>query len=295
MKYKFVALAAILSVASLCRVEAAESGNTQYGPGASQFYAGAFPPIPGFYFLSQTSYYYADRMNDSNGNKLPIDLKVRTAVETMRVLYVSPWDFAGGQIVGQFVVPVLNIDLDIANQSAHETNFADFTGTLGVSWHLDQKNSIVLGMDMGMPTGHYNVNNSANAGVNHWSFQPTIGYHYSDPEGLEIGTTARLIFNTKNNATDYTSGTQFVWDYAVGWNIKQWRVGAVGYYMDQLTDDRGPTAPADGHRTKAFAIGPSVSYSFTPALQISASWQKEIMAENHTEGDTVWFNVATKF
>jgi hypothetical protein len=295
MKFKIVALAAALSFASLCQAEAAENGNTQYGPGAAQFFAGAFPPFPGAYFLSQTSYYYSDRMNDGSGHKLPFDFKVSTAVETLRFLYVSPWDFAGGQVVGQVVIPALNIDLSLPYGSQNTTNFADITGTVGIAWHPDRRNSIVAGIDIAMPTGHYNVNDSANTGLNHWSFQPALGYHYSDPDGLEIGTTARLIFNTENPATKYTSGTEFVLEYAAGWNFDKWRVGGVGYYLQQLSDDRGPTAPADGHRGKAFAIGPSLSYAFNPAFQISASWQREIVAENRPQGSTFWFNVATKF
>jgi hypothetical protein len=295
MRLKTLGLALGLSTIMLCPAQAAESGNTQYGPGAAQFFAGAFPPYPGIYFLSQTNYYHSSRLNDGNGDKLPIDFDVKTTVETMRFLFISPVEIAGGQLTSQLVIPLVNIDLSLPYTSAENFGLADMVGTIGISWHPDRNNSVSLGMDISAPTGEYDVNDPSSPGLNHWSFQPAIGYHYSDPEGLELGAVARIIFNTENKDTGYTTGNEFVLDYAVGWNFDKWRVGAVGYVLQQLTDDSGPTAPADGHRGKGFAIGPSLSYAFHPGLQLSASWQHDFVAENRAQGDTVWFNLATKF
>lgn len=274
---------------------AAESGNTQYSPGSAQFFAGGVPPFPGLYFLSQTSYFTADRTNDSNGDRTPIDFKAKAFAETMRFLYVSDLEVGGAQVWGQLVVPVVHLDLSLPFGEDTSFALADITSTIGLAWHLDQKNSIVFGVDVAMPTGQYDTSDIANVGVNHWSFQPTLGYHYSDPQGLEVATTARLIFNTRNTDTDYKNGTELVIDYAVGWNMGPWRLGAVGYYLQQLTDDTGPTAPSDGHRGKGFALGPSVTYSFDPGHQVSASWQHDLVAENRTQGDTFWVNFAAKF
>lgn len=295
MNLKTTAMTVLLSAPLICPALAAENGNTQYGPGASQFFAGAFPPYPGLYFLSQTNYYHSGRLNDGNGNRLPVDIDVSTTVETLRFLYISPPELAGANITAQLVVPLINLDVSLPYRSGNDIGLADMVGTLGLAWHLDRNNTFAFGVDVAAPTGHYDVNDPASPGLNHWSFQPAASYHYSDPQGLEFGAVARFIFNTKNPDTDYTTGTELVIDYAIGWNFNQWRLGAVGYYLQQLTDDRGPTAPADGHRGKGFAIGPSISYAFSPALQLSGSWQHDIVAENRTQGDTVWFNIGTKF
>lgn len=295
MQMKTLGLALGLSTILLCPAQAAENGNTQYGPGASQFFAGAFPPFPGLYFLSQSNHYRSSRLNDGNGNELPIDFNVKTTVETLRFLYVSPLELAGGQIMTQLVVPLVNVDLSLPYTSAQTFGLADISGTFGVTWHPDRYNTFSVGMDIAAPTGKYDVKDPASPGLNHWSFQPALGYHYSDPQGLELGVVARIIFNTENPDTDYTTGNELVIEYAAGWNFDKWRIGAVGYYLQQFTDDSGPTAPADGHRGKGFAIGPSVSYSFNPAFQVSASWQHDVVAENRPQGDTFWINFATKF
>ncbi|MBD8893293.1 SphA family protein [Roseibium litorale] len=295
MRLKTLGFVLSLSTMMLCPAQAAENGNTQYSPGSSQFFAGAFPPFPGLYFLSQSSYYASNRLNDGNGKEIPIDFKVRAASETMRFLYVTPLEFAGARLSTQLVVPIVNVDLSTAFFSASDLGLADMVGTIGLTWHPDRKSSYTLGLDIAAPVGKYDVANAASPGLNHWSFQPALGYHYSDPQGLEIGALARLIFNTENPDTNYTSGNEFVLDYAAGWNFDKWRIGAVGYYLQQLTDDSGPGAPADGHRGKGLAIGPSLTYSFTPALQLSSSWQHDVIAENRAQGDTFWFNIAAKF
>lgn len=295
MKFRKFGLAAALSATTLCQAQAAENGNTQYSPGSPQFFAAGIPPYPGLYFLSQTNYFTADRTNDSNGDRVPIDFEVKALAETFRFLYVSDIEIGGAQLWGQLVVPVVHLDMSLPFGQDTTLGLADITTSVGLAWHPDRNNTFVVGVDVAMPTGKYDVSDIANIGVNHWSVQPTVGYHYSDPQGLEVATTARLIFNTENTETDYKSGTEFVWDYAVGWNFDKIRLGAVGYYLEQFTDDTGPTAAADGHRGKAFAIGPSVTYSFTPGMQISASWQHDVVAENRAQGDAVWVNFATKF
>ncbi len=273
---------------------AAENGNTQYSPGSAQFFAAGIPPFPGLYFLSQTSYFHSDRLNNGSGDKIPIDFKVSAIAETMRFLYVSNLDIGGAKVWGQVVVPLVNLDMTLPIGNDTRFGLADVSGTLGLVWHKD-KHSFVAGVDVAAPTGLYDSSKFANIGVNHWSVQPTLGYHYTDPQGLEVASTLRFIFNTENNDTKYTSGNEMVIDYAVGWNFDKLKIGAVGYYLQQLTDDSGPAAAADGHRGKGFAIGPSVTYAFNPGLQFSGSWQHDVIAENRAQGDTFWFNFATKF
>jgi hypothetical protein len=289
------ALATLMAGAGCSVAGAAENGNTQYSPGSAQFFAGAIPPFPGLYFLSQTSYYTSDRTNDSNGDEIPIDFEVKALAETMRFLYVSDIELAGAQLWGQLVVPIVHLDMSLPYGEDSSLSLADITASAGLAWHPDRFNTITFGLDVGMPTGSYDTNDIANVGNNHWSFQPTLGYHYSDPQGLELGTTLRMIFNTENQDTDYRSGTEVVIDYSVGWNIDNWRLGAVGYYLQQISDDSGPSVASDGHRGKGFAIGPSLTYSFNPGLQVSGSWQHDVLAENRSQGDIVWLNFATKF
>lgn len=292
---KCIAAGTVAAAIAASVADAAENGNTQYAPGSPQFFAGQIPPYPGLYFLSQTSYFGSKRSNDGDGNALPIDFETRAIAETMRFLYVSDVEVGGATVWGQLVVPLVGLDLTVPFASDNGVGLGDVVAAAGLAWHPDRFNTFIFGIDVATPTGKYDENDFPNIGLNHWSLQPTVGYQYFDPQGFQIGATARVIFNTQNPDTDYKTGNELVVDYAVGWNFDKVRVGAVGYYLQQLTDDAGPTAPADGKRGKAFAIGPSLTYSFDQSLQVSASWQHDVFAENRAQGDTVWVNLATKF
>lgn len=278
-------------------VMAAENGTSQYSGGSSQFFAGGIPPFEGLYFLSQTNYYTASRTNDGNGDSIPIDFNVESVSEVLRFLYVSDIDIGGGTVWGQVVLPLVHVNLDI-KPFIDESDFAlaDTTLSTGLAWHSGNS-TFVGGLDVVLPTGPYDLGAPLNIGANHWSIQPVFAYKYFDPQGLDLSVSPRLIFNFENSATNYTSGTELYIDYAVGYNIGQFKLGAVGYLYQQLTDDKqnGSKVGADGHRGSAFAIGPSLTYSINPGLQFSGSWQHEFRAENRTQGESFWFNVATKF
>lgn len=282
----FLALAATPAAAT-------EGGVSQYQGGSSQFYGAGIPPFPGTYALSQANYYSANRSNDGNGNKLPIDFSLKTYSNTFRLLHVSDIKLAGADVWGQLVVPVVHGDLSVMGRDDTQTSIADAIGTLGLAWHMDN-HSLVFGLDVAAPTGRYKKENMLNIGTNHWSIQPVLGYKYFDPQGLDVSFVPRLVFNTKNTATDYTSGDELYVEYAVGWNFGPAKVGVVGYAYRQLTDDKGRGVGSDGNRGKAFAIGPSLTYNFTPGLHVSGSWQRELVAEHRTQGDALWVNFGFK-
>jgi hypothetical protein len=295
MSLAFAATALIAGTATTA--EAAEGGLTQYAPGASQFFAGSIPPVPGTYFLSQTSMLSSSRLNDANGDQIPLSFNLDAKVETLRLLHVTPLQFAGGDVWVQAVVPVvLDLGLDVGPFSGSSAGLGDVVIAGGLAWHQGP-HTYVAGVDVALPTGKYASTAVANVGVNHGSVQPTLGYHYLDFANptWEFAATMRYIVNFKNDDTDYTSGDEIVIDYAAGYHFGKTRLGVAGYYLKQLTDDKGPGVAPDGHRGKAFAIGPSVSYSVSRALNLSASYQVDVFAENRSKNNTLWLNLATKF
>lgn len=289
----FATAAAGLLAVGAGPAQATEGGASQYQGGASQFYGAAIPPFPGTYMLSQVNIYGANRTNDGNGNKIPIDFSLKVYANTFRFMHVTDIKFAGADVWGQLVVPVVHGNLSAMGRRDTQTSVADTTGSVGLAWHVDQ-NTFTLGLDVAAPTGRYRKENLFNIGTNHWSFQPVVGYKHFDPQGLDISLLPRLVFNTRNTATDYTSGNEFYVDYAVGWNFGPTKLGLVGYAYRQLTDDEGRGVGADGNRGKAFAIGPSLTYSFNPGLNVSGAWQRELVAEHRTQGNFLWLNLAFK-
>ncbi|WP_435171241.1 SphA family protein [Falsirhodobacter sp. 1013] len=285
--------AALLPVAG----KAAENGNTQYSPGSSGFYSGAIPPVQGLYALSQTSYYSADRLTDDNGDRLPVSFGADVKVETLRLLGVTGWEAAGGKVWWQLVMPViLDMDISAGSHGGSTSGLSDVLVAGGLAWHSGA-HTYVFGIDVALPTGDYDPGRLANAGLNHWSIQPTFGYHYLDvtDPAWEVAIGVRYLKNFENSDTDYTSGDELVIDYAAGYNFGSFRAAVSGYLLEQLTDDEGPNVASDGNRGKGVAIGPSLNYTFANHALLGISWQKEIETESRPQGDTWQISFATRF
>ncbi len=286
--------ALLLSIGLPAAVRAAENGNIQYSPGSSQFFAGATPPYPGLYLASHTSVYRADELTDGRGNKLPVDFKVKGLFETLRLVGVTDTKILGGTLWGQLVVPVaLDLDTRVGGFSDSRRGAGDVVFGTALAWFRD-RNTYIVGLDVGLPTGRYDATRLANPGNNYWSLQPVLGYHYLDPQGWEFGTTFRYIFSTQNRDTDYTTGQQIVVDYAAGYHIGRSRIGAVGYVLKQTTDDKVAGSNNNGNRVQGVGIGPSYTFAFSPATQVSVAYMKEYKAENRSQGDSVWLHLTAK-
>lgn len=73
------------------------------------------------------------------------------------------------------------------------------------------------------PTGDYEVGRLANTGKNFWSIEPTVGFMYLDPgNGRELSIFTAATFNTKNDDTDYKSGTQMHIDGTAAQHFLLW-------------------------------------------------------------------------
>lgn len=292
-----VPVAAALAIAVSPHAMATENGNSQYSPGSSGFFGGAIPSMPGVYALSQTSYSSSDRLNGSNGDKSPLDFGLDVKVETIRLLGVTNAEVRDGKFFWQLVLPiVLDLKTHVGSHGGSDSGLGDVTLSSGLAWHKGP-NTYVVGLDVGTPTGSYDSSKIANTGVNHWSLQPTFGYHYLDFQNptWEFSVQPRYIKNLKNSDTHYTSGDEIVIDFAAGRYFGPVRLGVVGYALQQVTDDSGTGAAADGNRSRGVALGPSITYTISPGTQLGLWWQKELASENRSQGDTWQLSFSTKF
>ncbi|MEE3622477.1 transporter [Nitrospirillum sp. BR 11752] len=289
------ALLCAASFANMNTAQATEGGGNSYPPGASIYLAGAMPP-PGEYILFQPNYYTAGQLNDSSGNKIPLDFSVQSVSQTFRGFLVTPYQFLGAQVAAQVILPVVDLHAEVAGQKTNKLGFGDigFSPVL-LGWHFGPNLTLVFGTDIFTPVGQYNVNSLANIGRNVWSFQPTFGLAYIDPQGWQAQISPRFAFNTTNDATHYHSGADFDLDFAVARNIGGWRLGVSGYYYVQYQDDtqNGLTVDGDGHRGQAFAVGPAISHDIGP-LQATFTWQHEFMADNRAQGENLWMQLGLR-
>lgn len=310
-QYKCALLAVAAITSSAVTAKAAENGVINYPAGSPGIFLDAFPPLPGIFAVSQTNYTSSKGLYDGNGRKLPVNFSVASVSETARFLASWPTQFLGAHLYSQLVVPLVHVESTNPGGSFVTNGFANITvSPLIMDWRLGQFQSVFGGLDIIPNTGTYSASRTLNVGTNYTSISPTFGYHYLDPNGFEFAIGPRFLFNTgANNASvnrnvfpfvgqSYRSGDAFVTDFHIGYNFGQWKVGAVGGYVNQYTDDKVNGVKAfnaagvqNGNRLKSFAAGPSLSYNLGP-VQINVNYQHTFAVANGTKGDSVWANVA---
>lgn len=279
------AMTALLLTAAPAR--ATEGGGSAYPHGAEGWMTGMLPP-EGTYLLNYSTYNSADRLNDGDGEQVPVDFQVEAFANTVRFVHVTDKKILGGTYAFQVLVPLVDVSVDMGERRDHRAGLGDIVvDPFILGWHFD-KLHIAAGVDIILPTGRYNKDALANIGRNYVTFEPAVAITYHDPKGPELSAKLMYDMSTRNKATDYQSGNEFHVDFAAGWNFPKSSLGVAGYYNRQTTDDRqGGMVVGDGNRGTAFAIGPTVKVQ-AGKVPIMLTWQHEVVARNRSQGDKLW-------
>lgn len=300
------ALVSALSVAgfSISPAHAVEQGSNITPMGVTDFGAGMTPPsTPYGTFGLRATYYSATKTKDASGHTVNNDLNLDVETFGLAYFYMTDLELFGAKVGFGGVLPMIKIDgslsvstpvgpLDISGDDFSLGDAQIVPILLG--WQAPPNVFINAGLQVQMPTGHYDTSNAFNGGVNHWTFTPFVGGTYISDSGFEVSTQMSVNFNTVNPATDYTSGIEYMQEFAIGQHIDAWTLGLSGYAYQQLTDDDGPGV-VDGNRSRVFAVGPAINF-FKPGLPlVSLHAYKEFGAENHAEGYSVALRVAMSF
>ncbi|WP_116473590.1 SphA family protein [Zobellella maritima] len=281
-----MALTAALTLSA--GVAATEGGGSIYPMGAENFGMGALPPA-GVYPLLYASRYSADRLNDANGDALPVDFKLQANVIAPRLLWVTEQQLLGGQLFSALLLPLVDLDVTVNGTNQRKRGLGDIDLTLGVAYHHSTKLHTAFSIDVFAPTGRYHPNDLANIGRNYWTVQPVYAASYLDPHGVNADIKLMYDYNFDNPDTDYRSGQEFHFDYALGYSLTpNWIAGIGGYGYKQLTDDERHGITIANNRGQAFAIGPSVKYDSGKGGSVNLKYQHEFAVENRPEGSAFW-------
>ncbi len=306
-KKVFFVLLLFLSIASLSLFMpedsyATEGGGGAYPNGAEDFMSGAVPP-PGYYFLDYFLYYSADEFNNKNGDNVDNDFDLDVVANTFRFIYVTKQKIFGGFWGVHMFVPIVYQDVSLFGMSDDKTGLGDIIiDPFILSWHFKNWH-FATGVDIYMPTGSYDKNDLANISRNYWTFEPIFAFTYISDGGFEVSSKFMYDFNTNNPDTDYLSGQEFHFDYAVGYRVSNWNLGVAGYYYKQITDDKmnGETVPAvaplgfdEGFKGQTFAVGPAVKYNYKN-MSFTLKYLWETAVEHRPEGSDLWFKFVYAF
>jgi hypothetical protein len=301
---------------------AEEGGSGHYMPGGMASFIDTLPGKPGLAVANFFNYYDGSAsatQQFSRGGLITAGLDATAYSDTIVALYQTPLKLLGGDYAVGLAIPYVWLEAKgqvqitgpggttlTRNKTDKENGIGDITlYPFMLGWtalNRDLKYDVRLGIYA--PTGDYEKGKLANLGKNYWTFEPAVSLSYiSSKIGLELSAFAGLDFNTKNEDTDYQSGTQFHLDVTAAQHLPLWGgiigLGANFFYYQQLEGDSGSGAARLGDfKGRTIGIGPVLSY-------VMKVWQKDLVAElkwlpeidvgNRLEGDSIWFKVGMVF
>jgi len=306
LSYVYAGYVAVgLLIASHAGAKAMEGGQSPYFKGYRDFMTGVLPS-PGVQVRNDLYVYSGTEHSTIPQGQLTIGLKAVSDI--VALTRVTPYQILGGDY--GFAVRGAVTDVNGSQSVAAPRGTASAGGKLDglndivvspiiIGWHAGNFHWNVSA-SVWVPAGSYDKNRTPNTGKNVWGFSPQVGMTYFDPaSGWEISAAAIYVTNSTNTATNYRSGDMAHVDFAFGKMLTpQFKLGLVGYYAQQLTDDSGTGAILGARRLRVLGIGPGASFNFAVndvPVTLVAKYYHEFDAQNTTQGDTGVLSARVKF
>jgi hypothetical protein len=237
----------------------------QWVPGQYGLNAGSIP-VSGITYANIALNYSADRLNDSNGNKVTqnvngtysfwVDENIFYLVPKHKFLggtfmpYVA-LNYASGELVADLTLASTNL-----SAAGGGAGFADmFVEPVNLGWHLKHAD-VVAGYAFTAPTGRYTAGASNNVGSGYWGNGITTGttYYITKNKATSANLTTdweahgqRVTASTPSgNFSNKTPGQAFTMEWGFGQILplekdfsKLLQLGLVGYDQWQVTANGG--------------------------------------------------------
>ncbi len=287
--------AAALITVGVGQASAFEPGGATWAqkPGATLGSAAEAPP-PGMYMIDQVFTYQALTVGPG-ANTQPVQ---HANVLVSGFLFAPGWTFLGGTYTAVVVQPW--VDFAVGSdplvggggiaKGAVITGFHNtFINPIQLTWKLGDF-GVVADLGIYVPDGGISgVNGTGGIGSPFWTFQPElrVGYY---KDGWAFTANSYIEINTKNTASNYTTGDIFHEELTFTKTFGKWTVGPVAYYVGQVTNDSNGGANYGGflgNKYSIWAVGGLLAYNFGPAsLTVWAA--DEVSA--HTSGGNAALN-----
>jgi len=301
-------VAACLLLTASAEARATEYAFSTYALGESAFAAGVTPP-PGTYVTAVTGFYSGEIGAPVDFGRVVINAgaKVEFFTSGLNVLYVPERKLLGGNLGLSVTVPVGHNDVEAtlgvgpftASREVDGWGLGDVLSRAQLGWQ-EGALSYTLYVQAVAPTGKYETGFFPIIGLNRPGIDMGGAFTWTDkPTKLQFNGTAGFTFNFENTATDYTSGNEFHFEWAIGRELcPGFVVGIVGYDYRQLTADSGAGDVLGAFEGRVDAIGPGLSYTtviHTTPLVFNLRYYQEFNAKNRWEGDSTIASGTVRF
>ncbi|MBX3567133.1 MAG: transporter [Rhizobiaceae bacterium] len=304
-RFAVVLCAAIGSLWAAAAAEAAEGGGGVYLLGLRSTGAGMTPP-PGLFFSNQLYVYSGSRsgVEPLVGGGLIANAEASAVINIPTLVWVTPAELMGAKLGFSVTTPFggVNVEGDVLpflSTSDSATSFGDPAVAAFLGWNSGNFH-IQSGVTTYIPIGDYTKGAIANVARHRLAADVYAAVTWLDPAtGIDISNTVGITFNAKNQATDYTTGTEFHWEGAVAKRFNDnFMAGVVGYYYRQLTPDKAPPltqAILGDFEGQVAAVGGMIGYDFKigeAPVATRLRYYHEFNPVNRLEGDAVYLSIS---
>jgi hypothetical protein len=184
-----------------------------------------------------------------------------------------------------------------------DTGLGDFIfSPLTVGIHFSATNNLAIGALIFAPTAAFTPGNLSNVGAGAWTVMPHVSHTYVWPkQGLELDNFVGFDIYSRNESTNYRSGTMFHWDGMLLKYLARNRFGVGGIVgnLTQITDDTGVLADQlHGFRGRGWGAGPTALYVVrreNPSVLLQFRVVPEFAVTNLTQGVTLLLGMTFKW
>ncbi len=267
-----------------------------YPTGLEGIKAATLPP-PGVYLRDYNWFYYADHVNDAQGNKVA-DQQAFIYAQVPRLLWITDAKVLDGYLGADALMPFMYKDLKGVDDAFSAGDFF-FEGTWSGHW---KQWDVGLGAGVWAPTGKFRAGNPIYAGEGYWGEMLTAGatWYADEAKKWSISALNRYEFNQQQEDTDVTRGQTYTVEGGIGYALTKTDsqmidIGAIGYYQQKVTGDSGPMQ-FQTPRNRVAAVGPEIN-AFFPKIMLIVSFRYayEFLADNRLQGNTFTLTVTKRF
>jgi hypothetical protein len=172
------------------------------------------------------------------------------------------------------------------------TSIGDTEYSAILGWHAGEQhwNVTLTGF---APTGNIEPNRLSLTGLNRPALDLKGAYTYLGLQtGIEVTGALGVKLNAPNTTTNYQSGTELHFEWALNQHFPfGLAAGVGGYFYQQVTNDHGSGDQFGAFRGRVAAVGPLLSYALKAGAQevdFSARWFHEFAVQNRVRADLIY-------
>lgn len=285
---------------------AGEGGGSSYTPGSADLNAGVLPP-PGAYYKSQMFYRTAGIRTDDIDAQIERNVNVHTVREVLTLVQVTKSRVLGSYWAWECIVrgAYTGVTADITQAGVPRREEDSVVGVndlilapFVVGYHRGRSHYRAR-TSVYFPTGQYTIKHLANTAQNRWAVEQNFGYTWLDPQsGYEASCFLGYTVPFRNAATDYLSGQELHFDYALAKHLpSKFTYGLAGYWFQQTTADSGTGARLGAFKGSTLGLGGLISWvtSGDNPTTFTIKYYEDIDSKNRLAGSIIWFNFNGRF